>query len=132
MAHHSLSHPGKIAPSHQNLTPNERAIIDSIRVPALRDLVEGVWRIKLRLQFTGWLQYIPPLVVTFLIFLIAGIAHLIGGTSVARGSAFVGTLLLAVEILDLITVKFRIRPHERLPKRRDDLDLFDLMHSRRS
>ena len=132
MANHSLSHPGKIAPSHQNLTPNERAIIDSIRLPLLRKLVESIWRAKLRLQFTGWLQYVPPLVVPFVIFLIAGIVHLIGGTQVAKGLVYVGYLLLAVEAFDLITVKFRIRPPEHLPKRKDNIDLFDLMRSRRS
>jgi len=132
MANHSLSHPSKIAPSHQNLTPNERAIIDSIRIPVLRKLFENIWQTKLRLQFTGWLQYVPPLVVTLVIFLIAGIAHLLGGVFVAKGFAFVGYLLLAVEVFDLITVKFRIRPPERLPKRKDDLGLFDLMRSRRS
>ena len=93
MANHSLSHPGKIAPSRQNLTPNERAIIDGIRIPVLRKLFENIWRTKLRLQFTGWLQYIPPLVVTLVIFLIAGIAHLMGGAFVAKGFTFVGYLL---------------------------------------
>lgn len=132
MADHSLSHTGKIVPHHQNLTPNERAIIESIRIPVLRNLFESVWRTKLRLQFTGWLQYVPPLIVTLVIFLIAGIAHLLGGTKIANGFALVGYLLLAVEVFDLITVKFRIRPPERLPKRNDDLGLFDLMRTRRS
>ena len=87
---------------------------------------------KLRLQFTGWLQYVPPLIVTLVILLIAGIMHLLGGSQIARGFAFVGYLLLTVEIFDLITVKFRLRFPESLPKRKDDLELFDLMRSRRS
>lgn len=132
MADNNLPHSGKIVPHHQNLTPNERAIIDSIHSTVIRNLVEDIWRMKLRLQFTGWLQYIPPLVVTLVVFLIAGIARLLGGTQMANGFAFVGYLLLAVEIFDLITVKFRLRPQERLPKRKDDLGLFDLMRSRRS
>jgi hypothetical protein len=132
MSNSSLSHTGKIAPSHQNLTPNERAIIDSIRIPVLRNLFENIWRVKLRLQFTGWLQYVPPLVITLVIFLIAGIAHLLGGRQVANGFVFVGYLLLTVEIFDLVTVKFHLRPRERRPKRNDDLGLFDLMRTRRS
>ncbi len=44
----------------------------------------------------------------------------------------VGALLLAVLLFDLITVKFHLHPAERLPKRNDDLDLFDLMRARRS
>lgn len=132
MANNTLSHTGKIAPSHQNLTPNERAIIDSIRIPFLRRLFESIWRAKLRLQFTGWLQYVPPLMVTLVIFLIAGISHLLGGTQIAKGFVFVGYFLLAAEAFDLITVKFRLRFPERLPKRKYDLDLFNLMRSRRS
>jgi hypothetical protein len=41
-------------------------------------------------------------------------------------------LLLAVLLFDLITVKLHLHPAERLPKRNDDLDLFDLMRARRS
>jgi len=132
MANINLPHTGKITPSHQNLTPNERAIIDSIRILVLRKLFENVWRAKLRLQFTGWLQYVPPLAVTLVIFLIAGIIHLLSGTQVASVFALVGYLLLAMEIFDLITVKFRVRPYEPLPKRNDDLGLFDLMRTRHS
>ena len=132
MVNHSLSHTGKIVPHHLNLTSNERAIIDSIRIPVLRRLFENIWRMKLRLQFTGWLQYVPPLVVTLVIFLIAGIAHLLGGTQIAKGFVYVGYFLLIVEIFDLITVKFHIRPHEQLPKRNDNMELFDLMRTRHS
>jgi nitroreductase len=132
MANINLSHTGKIAPTHQNLTPNERAIIDSIRIPVLRNLFTSVWQTKLRLQFTGWLQYIPPTIVTFVFFLIAGIARLLGSTLVATPFAFVGVLLLILLTFDLVTVKFRLRPRERLPERRDNMELFDLMRSRRS
>jgi Putative TM nitroreductase len=132
MSNNSFSHAGKIAPSHQNLTPNERAIIDNIRIPILRNIFTSIWQTKLRLQFTGWLQYVPPLVVTLVIFLSAGIVHLLGGRQVANGFAFVGYLLLAVEAFDLVTVKFRLRPREHRPKRNDDLELFDLMRARRS
>jgi hypothetical protein len=132
MSNSNLTQAGRIAPTHQNLTPNERAIIDSIRIPVLRNLFTRVWQVKLRLQFTGWLQYVPPLIVTLVIFLIAGIVHLFGGRQVANGFAFVGYLLLTVEIFDLITVKFRLRPREHLPKRNDNLELFDLMRVRRS
>ena len=132
MTTNNLPHTGKVVPHHQNLTPNERAIIDSIRIPVLRNLFEDIWRVKLRLQFTGWLQYVPPLIVTLLVFLIAGITHMLGGIQVAKGFAFVGYLLLAMEIFDLITVKFCLRPREHHPKRNDDLALFDLMRARHS
>jgi len=51
---------------------------------------------------------------------------------VAKGIVFIGYLLLAMEVFDLITVKFRIRPHERLPQRNDNMEIFDLMRARRS
>ena len=132
MTRDDLSHPGGIAAIHQKLTPNERAVIESIRIPLLRNLFTHVWQVKLRLQFTGWLQYIPPAVATLVVFLIAGLARLIGGTQAAIPFVFFGTLLLTMLTFDLVTVKFRLRFPERLPKRRDDLDLFDLMRSRRS
>jgi len=132
MAYNSLLHDSKPAPAHQNLTPNERAIIDSIRVPVLRKLFENIWQAKLRLQFTGWLQYVPPLAVTLVIFLIAGIIHLFGGTQIAKGFVYFGYLLLSMEVFDLITVKFRVRPPESLPKHNDDMDLFTLMRIRHS
>jgi len=117
---------------HQNITPNEQAIIDKVRNPVLRKRFENLWRIKLRLQFTGWLQYIPPTMIILVVFLIAGITYLLGGALAAKGISVVGYVLLTVHVFDLVTVKFRIRPPERLPKRRDDMDLFNLMRARRS
>lgn len=90
MTNRRLPQPGKIAPSHQNLIPNERAIIDGMRIPILRKLFENIWQAKLRLQFTGWLQYVPPLAVTLVIFLIAGIIDLLGGTQAAKGFIYLG------------------------------------------
>jgi len=132
MTTNNLSHTSGTAVHEQKLSANEKAIIDSIQIPILKNIFIRVWQTKLRLQFTGWLQYVPPLIVTLVIFLIGGIAHLLGGAQVAKGFAYVGYLLLAMETLDLITVKFRIRLPERLPNRKDDLELFDLMRSRRS
>lgn len=43
-----------------------------------------------------------------------------------------GGLLLAIFTFDLVTVKFRLRPHEPLPQRWEELDIFDLMRVRRS
>ncbi len=89
-------------------------------------------RLKLRLQFSGWLQYIPTAILTLAFLLIAAIVSLFGHKTTAYLLGFVGSLLLAVLIFDLITVKLDLRPHERLPKRNDDLGIFDLMRARRS
>jgi len=114
------------------LGANERAILERIPVLPLRKLAADIVRAKMRLQFTGWLQYMLPVPFMLALFLIAGIAGLLGGTKVANGFAFLGFLVLAVFIFDLITVKFRFRLPEALPKRKDDLEIFDLMRARRS
>ena len=89
-------------------------------------------RPKLRLQFTGWLQYIPTAILALAFFLVAAFAYLLGYMPVAYALLFVGALLLAVLIFDLLTVKFHLHPREHLPKRNDDLEMFDLMRARRS
>jgi len=132
MSNHNFSHTGGVATNYQNLTPNEKAVLDSIGIAALRNLVTVLWRVKLRLQFTGWLQYILPAILTLAFFLVAALTRLLGYSRVANPFVYVGTLLLVVLIFDLITVKFRLRFPERLPNRNDDLGMFDLMRTRRS
>jgi len=95
-------------------------------------LFSSIKRLKRRLQFTGWLQYIPTAILALILFLIATFAYLLGFIPVAYPFIFVGSLLLMVLIFDIFTVKFNLRPRERLPKRNDDLDKFDLMRARRS
>ncbi len=116
----------------QGLGANERAILERIPVLFLRKLAVDIVRVKMRLQFTGWLQYMLPVPFMLVLFLVAGIARLLGGMQVANGFALLGFLLLIVFTFDLITVKFRLRFPERLPKRNDDLGIFDLMRARRS
>jgi len=116
----------------KGLGPNERALLERIPVLFLRKLAAKMVRAKMRVQFTGWLQYMLPVPLMLLLFLIAGITGLLGGARVAKLFAFLGSLLFVVFIFDLITVKFKVRFPERLPKRNDDLDIFDLMRARRS
>ena len=89
-------------------------------------------RLKFRLQFSGWLQYIPTAILTLGFFFMALLVHLLGHTSWAVLFVVIGSLLLAALIFDLFTVKLCLRPRERLPKRNDDLEMFDLMRARRS
>ncbi|MEZ4712106.1 MAG: nitroreductase family protein [Caldilineaceae bacterium] len=132
MSNHHGSHAEGVATTHQDLGPNEKAILDSPQSALLKGLLARVWRVKLRLQFTGWLQYIPLGLLALGFFIIAGGMRLLGYEPVATLFAYVGLLLWAVLMFDLMTVKFRLRPPERLPKRNDDLNLFDLMRRRRS
>lgn len=126
------SDPGKVAPQEQKLSANEKAFLDSIRSPLVKSILVRVWATKVRLQFSGWLQYIPPLIITLVVFLVAALIHLVGFRQAALPFSFVGSVLLAIQAFDLVTVKFRFRFPEALPKRKDTMDLFDLMRSRRS
>ena len=53
MADSTLTRTGRGAPAHQQLTPTEQALLEGIRIDALRNAATAVWRIKVRLQFTG-------------------------------------------------------------------------------
>ncbi len=94
-------------------------------------MVSLILRLKLRLQFSGWLQYIPTALIALVFLLIAALANLLGKLP-AYPFWVIGGLLLAVVIFDLITVKLQLRPAEPLPTRKENLDAFDLMRARRS
>jgi hypothetical protein len=132
MKSNSLSSTAGIDSNQKNLSPEEKAVLEGAGTGMLRDIFTRIWRVKLRLQFTGWLQYIPFALSALAFFLIAAFTHLLGFTRMADVFGFIGTLLLAILVFDLLTVKFRIRFRERLPKRNDDLGMFDLMRARRS
>ncbi|MFE3634299.1 nitroreductase family protein [Streptomyces sp. NPDC059168] len=91
-------------------------------------------RLKARLQFTGWLQYILDAVPSLAFCLVAAAGR---ATGALQGiglwlPAGVALLLFVVFVFDLVTVKFGLRPTEALPQRRDELGAFDLMRARRS
>lgn len=132
MTNDNISRNGTVAAKYSKLGATEKAIIDKVKITFLRNLFIRIVDVKVRLQFTGWLQYMLPVPMMILLFLIAGIAQLLGGVQIANGFAFAGSLLLIMFTFDLITVKFRFRFPEVLPQRKDNLDLFDLMRSRRS
>ena len=114
------------------LGANEQALLSRIPVRFLRKLATRAVRVKMRLQFTGWLQYVLPLVVVVPLAMIATIALWVDIRWVALLVGGVAGLVLTIALFDLVTVKFKVRPPERRPKRNDDLDVFDLMRLRRS
>jgi nitroreductase len=93
-----------------------------------------LWRIKLRLQFSGWLQYLVNAVAVLFMLLVAGIGWLIGFWPVLLVWLPLGVaaLLFTVLIVSILTVKYGLHPTEPLPGRKTDLDAFDLMRARRS
>jgi len=95
---------------------------------------QTMWRVKTRLQFTGWLQYIPNAVAMLICYGGALVGWAIG---VAPALLFwppfiLGSGLLLVLLADLCIIKLGLRPPEPLPRRRDDLDAFELMRARTS
>ncbi|MTI32419.1 nitroreductase family protein [Xanthovirga aplysinae] len=88
--------------------------------------------IKLRLQFTGWLQYILPVVVAIFFLGIAGLFGVLNFLNLSYVFLTISVLLFTITLFDITTIKFNIRPTESLPRRRDDMDAFDLMRTRRS
>jgi len=114
------------------LGANERAILERVPTEGLRRFAASVVRTKMKLQFTGWLQYVIPLLPLALLLAISGVALLLGLSRVAGGIGIAAGALLAVVLFDLVTVKFRIRLPERRPPRNDHLSAFDLMRTRRS
>jgi len=93
-----------------------------------------LWKMKVRLQFSGWLQYIIHGVWALVLFLIAWIGWLIGhwqiflfwfpfGAGIFLSIALIGTIVI---------VKYGFHPIEPIPPDKSDLDAFDLMLSRHS
>jgi nitroreductase len=132
MARERLSDTGRNLAGTQTLGADERAIISHVGIAPLRRVFSSLWRFKIRLQFTGWLQYIPSAVVTAGTFLLALLLHLLGSPAGSSRVAIAATAFLAISAFDLVTVKFRLRFPEPLPRRRDGLEPFDLMRARRS
>ncbi len=127
-----LSHTSKMASAPADLSPEEQAVLEGSGSALLRKVFTMIWRAKLRLQFTGWLQYIPFAMLSLAFTLIAALARLLGATRASNALVLLGTLSAMIFTFDLVTVKFRLRFPERLPERSDDLGTFDLLRARRS
>ncbi|MCB8946137.1 MAG: nitroreductase family protein [Ardenticatenaceae bacterium] len=116
----------------QGLGANEKAILNRIPILFLRKIATKIVLVKMRMQFTGWLQYFLPIIFVLLLSLIGGIMLLFKASFLAKPLFILATLIFMVAMFDVVTSKFRLRFPERLPKRNDTLALFDLMRVRRS
>ena len=92
------------------------------------------WKLKVRLQFSGWLQYVIHGVWVVFAWALTGLGWLIGywplllfwlpfGIAVFLTIALVGTIVI---------VKYGMHPAERIPVSKAHMDAFDLMKGRRS
>ncbi len=93
-----------------------------------------IWKLKVRLQFSGWLQYIIHAIWILMLLLIAGIGWLVGYWQVVLFWLPLGmAAFLSVALVGTIAiVKYGLHPTERIPSNKTNLDAFDLMRSRRS
>ena len=123
--------PESLSPGTPNIAPAKRPDPGEALSRLQRSIV---WRIKLRLQFTGWLQYLAPLAPALLLLILAGGGALIGVAPLLLVwlPLTLGLLLLLAVVFDLVTVRLDVRPREPHPPRLEDLDVFDVMRARRS
>jgi len=131
-------------PSNRPSTQNEgrdnrpagrlRPVIVGVAVNLGTQIKATLWKAKTRLQFTGWLQYIPTATAAVACFLVATAGWAIGHLQVVLfwPPFVVGSILLLVFIVDVCTLKLGFRPSEPLPGRMDELGAFDLMRARRA
>jgi nitroreductase len=94
--------------------------------------LDAAWRIKTRLQFTGWLQYAPTGAAGALTLAVGASLSVVVASFATTGLMMIGALFLLEVAFELVTLRFGFRPPEGLPQSRERLDVFDLMRSRRS
>lgn len=96
-----------------------------------------IWKLKLKLQFSGWLQYIihPMWILALLIIAAIGwlISLLVGGELILFWLPFVLALLLTIALVGtILIVKYGLHPSEKIPASKYNLEVFDIISSRRS
>jgi len=116
----------------KGLGANERALLERIRWGPARSAAAWTVRAKMRVQFSGWLQYLLPTPVILVLGLVGGLSWLFGARSLAAVFLVPAGLVALVAAFDVVTVKWKLRLPERRPPRLDDLDPFDLLRARRS
>ena len=94
----------------------------------------ALWKLKVRLQFSGWLQYIIHAIWVLMMLIIAGIGWLTGYWPVLLFWVPLGIagLLCIALVGTIIIVKYGFHPTERVPSGKSDLDAFALMRARHS
>ena len=116
----------------RGLGANERAILERIPSRLGRRAAAATVRLKMRLQFTGWLQYLLPLPILFGLLLIAAVGGVLGASWLVWISLVPASLLAAVVVFDVVAIKLRVRLPERRPPRLDDVGAFELLGARHS
>jgi len=111
---------------------NERAIIDKISNKVFKHTVIHLVGFKMKLQWKGWLQYLIFVPILTGIFLVGLIFYFLIDGFVAWIILGIAFILFMKILLDIITIKYKIRFPEFRPIRNDDKDFFDLIRLRTS
>jgi nitroreductase len=125
----------KVEEIYSKLGANERAITDKIGNDALRNIFIHIIGLKLKLQWKGWLQYLIPVPIILLLSLLTVLTYFLFGKYFSLFFSAITIVLCLRVFLDIVTVKFKIRFSEPLPKRKDsltDIELMQIRHSCRS
>lgn len=89
-----------------------------------------LWQLKLRLQWTGWLQYVVSFFLPVIVFLLSRVEAFLFNKSIVLLP--VSQLLLAIALLDVVLVKFGFAPPEPLPSAQTNKSLTELIMDRHS
>ncbi|KZL19307.1 Nitroreductase family protein [Pseudovibrio axinellae] len=90
------------------------------------------WRIKMKLQWTSWLQYIPNLLAGMLMLLLGGLGAWSGVWPLLLRDLplVVSALLFANLLFDIATVRYGFHPAEPVPPPPNYIDVFEVMRAR--
>lgn len=94
----------------------------------------ALWAIKVRLQFTGWLQFMAMPLGAAMFLMLAGLGRLVGvyPALIVWPPLALGSLLFLGFVLEVLVMKWGLHPAEPLPARRDAMDTFEVMRARRA
>lgn len=89
-----------------------------------------LWKLKLRLQHTGWLQYALPFFWAFFSLMLATIEYIAFGSS--RVGLTLALIFLGLGTFDIATCKYNLRPLESIPPSQDHWTRIETMLKRHS
>ena len=93
-------------------------------------MLNSLKKLKLKLQFTGWLQYLLGIVIASIFFLLSLPYWYFSVKVVSEPLQIVSIIIFLITLFDIVTVKYKLHPKERIPKPLDHLNEFDLMRAR--
>ena len=92
-----------------------------------------LWKLKMRLQWTGLLPYLPNAIFVMGCFATSALLPILDSPqSIVRAVQYCGLCAAALLVFDLCTIKLKLRPPEPKPPRNEHLNVLEIMRLRRS